>query len=361
MSRFHSKGTPAEQLRRRPDAFANEEGGLAFAHDVRETLVKMAACSLVSESLFYGDTAGRITRLTSAAASQWPEWTVKLAVYLREKLQLRSISQVVLALAARESAARPFARAAFDRVASRTDDLIEIAALVKDDRNGIFRHAPAVLRQAIRDRLERLDEFEAIKYRRAGGLGLKHLVRLFHPRPADPGRNAVLRYALGRPLGEEDLEQLPKVRALRHLRAERDLALIREHRLPWELVLPILGSSREVWEALGTTMPIMALLRNLRNLHKSGAIQHPEVRSRILTVFRDPEAVLASRQLPFHASADATARSSSAEAPNRRTRSDSARSIASRPIRTIPSSRARDSRPPDMRAACTRWSPSWRV
>lgn len=299
MAKFSTPESQLDRLARRPDALFNYEGGLAFRHDLRETLVKMAACCLVSEPTFYQDTTDTIRGLFAEAAGRYPEWTAKLAVYLRQTLHLRSVSQLAFAVAAREPAARPFLRKAFDRVLQRTDDLIELAALVKDDRHGLFRATPHFLRREIRRRLEGLGEREAIAYRRAGGVGLKHLVRLYHPRPADARQNALLRYALGGRLTEGELDGLPVIRALRAVQAGRDLDGIVEHRLPWECVVPAAGSRRDVWARLGLVLPFMALLRNLRNLHEHGALQEPGVRRRVLALLQDPEAVAASRQLPF--------------------------------------------------------------
>jgi len=299
---------PAQDPRLAVDAVLNHEGGLAFSRDVRTTLANMAACCLVNERAFYGDTTGKVRVLIHRAANTFPEWTVKLAVFLREQLHLRSISQLVLAHAAMVDAARPFVAKGFERVAIRPDDMIEIAALLKDSTHGLANALPAVIRRAIGTKLNRLSEFHAIKYRKARQFGLKHVVRLCHPRPASPRQSTLFRYILDRttwlPMSQQERDALPMVDAFEALRRGDacDAALLDrciEARLPWEMVVPHFGSTRKVWSKVAFTLPIMALVRNLRNLHEVGSLKDRAVRGHVRTQLTDPEIIRRSRQLPF--------------------------------------------------------------
>ncbi len=66
------------------------------------------------------------------------------------------------------------------------------------------------------------------------------------------------------------------------------------------MVLPHAGSSKEAWNILGYQMPIMALIRNLRNLHESGALEDTELKRHITNgMLRNEKVILNSRQLPF--------------------------------------------------------------
>jgi hypothetical protein len=65
------------------------------------------------------------------------------------------------------------------------------------------------------------------------------------------------------------------------------------------VVIPHLGSTEEAWRIAAPQMPIMALLRNLRNLIESGALEHTRLRELVLTRLRDPQVIRDSKQLPF--------------------------------------------------------------
>jgi 60 kDa SS-A/Ro ribonucleoprotein len=290
------------------DIFLNNELGRAFPRDPRTTLVNMAASCLVDEPLFYGDTSQRVRILIQWSAREFPEWTVKLAVFLREELHLRSISHLVLACAATVPAARPFLERAFPRVATRPDDMLEIAALLKDERQMLARSLPAVVRRSIRRKLDALSELHAIKYRKAGTFGLKHLIRICHPKPSSPRSSFLLRYAQDsrawRTIDEASRAKVSMISALESLVRDRTRAPALLERcaaagLPWEMVVPHFGSRKEVWTALAPQLPIMALLRNLRNLQECGALEDPGVRETVRGKLTHPQVVRSSKLMPF--------------------------------------------------------------
>lgn len=309
MSKFGTKESQVERFLRHPDVTLNYEAALAFHHDLRHTLAHMASCCLVNERSFYEDTTGKVDAMIREAARLHPEWTAKLAVYLREQLHLRSISQRVAAIVATEPAARPALARALPRIFERPDDALELASLLKDERHGLARRIPNVVRRCLADRLGELDEVRAIKYRRGAAFGMKHLLRLCHPRPGRERQSLLFCYLLDpgcwQSMSADQRALLPKVAAYEELKRVprhhwmRIRDLVKTGQLPWELVLPQLGASKQVWKILAPQMPIMALIRNLRNLHASGALKCDTVRKAVVDKLRTPEVIVNSRQLPF--------------------------------------------------------------
>jgi 60 kDa SS-A/Ro ribonucleoprotein len=310
MAKFATRRGVTERLMRNPLATFNYEGGLAFTRDPKRTLVKMAACCLVNENSFYEDTTGKVFDLVRQVGETDPKWLVKLAVFLREELRMRSIVHYIAAVCLTLPDARSSIARAFPRVAPRADDSLEIAALLKDGRFGLAPALPHVARQVLGARLNRLTEYEAIKYRRGSGFGLRHLLNLVHPKPLSTKQALLFRYILaGNAMFKQqpypELDALPQIngyeefKRTRRSRTRRISELIEQGRLPWELAVPAAGSKRAVWAACAKSMPIMALIRNLRNLHKSKALKDPEVRKIILDMLRDPEVIRNSKQLPF--------------------------------------------------------------
>ena len=281
----------------------NFEGGPAFRRSDRETLAVMAATALVAEPLFYGDTTEKLRRLAESVAETHPEWLVKLAVFVREQMLLRSVSHLLVSIAARRPACRETLRRALPRIVQRPDDLTEITALLLPD--GL----PHVVRRFGAEYLEGLSEYHALKYRRAAGVGLKHLVRLFHPRPPSPRQGRILQYALdprsASAWTSAERSELPTIGSYERLkrlpkdRFEEAADLIEEGRLPWEIVLPLMGSDPRVWSALLPNMPIMALLRNLRNLAAKGVLADQRAFEFVASRLADPATVQSSKLLPF--------------------------------------------------------------
>ena len=118
--------------------------------------------------------------------------------------------------------------------------------------------------------------FQAVKYRARHGFDHSRLVRLSHP---DPGGNAA-RSALYRWLSDgtaPDEAALPAVvrahlAAMRAAPAESLVNLIETHRLPWEALPTWANADPAVWRAMLPHLGLTALLRNLGNLTRTGAI-----------------------------------------------------------------------------------------
>ncbi len=310
MSKFSKPETWYEQYIRRHDAALNYEGGAVYRWDARSTLAMMSACSLVNEESLYGDTTGRIDSIAREVATRWPEWFVKLAVFLREELRLRSISQKTAAIAAVTPECRPYLKDALDRIIVRPDDLIEMAALLKDDRHGLSKGTPHIFRQYAADRLNRFDNWECMKYRKGAQFGMRQMLKLYHPKPAGDRQRALFNYLINpkrwAQMSDADHDLLPEIAAVEKFKTtdvqdvETLRSLIRQGRIPWEMVLPHAGASKEIWNALGWQMPIMALIRNLRNLCDSGALADPALRRHITDdMLRNEAVIMSSRQLPF--------------------------------------------------------------
>lgn len=310
MAKFATRIGVTERLMKSPGATLNYEGGLAFRQDQRRTLAKVAACCLVNERSFYEDTTGRVFDLVNEVGETDPQWLVKLAVFLREELRMRSIVHYIAAVCLTLPKARSPVTRAFPRIAPRADDILEIAALLKDGRFGLSASLPHIARRLMATRLNQFSEYEVIKYRRPSQFGLRHLLNMVHPKPISRKQGLLFCYirsgrgALDR-LSLSDLDLIPQIQAFEEFKriprnhTRRIVALIEEGRLPWEVALPTAGSKRAIWTACAKSMPIMALIRNLRNLLKSKALCDPEIRKIVLGKIRDPEVVRNSKQLPF--------------------------------------------------------------
>jgi len=293
----------------RDDVLLNQEGSIAFRHDARATLVNMAATCVFSETLFYGDTWQEIDQPIREIGASHPDWLMKLAVWLREQQQLRAIPARMLALGATMQSCRPYVQAAFSRVCRRPDDLLYIAEQVKDARGGLCNGSPHVIRTCIAQELAQLSEWHAIKYRKGQHFGLKHLLQLYHPRPVDDHQRLLYRWICAPKQWsrwtKEERAVLPVIAAYERFKhaPREDLETLAEAartgQLPWEMVIARLGNCPEAWRLVLEHLPVMALIRNLRNLHIAGVLADRSALEYVLGVLGNPEIIRQSRQLPF--------------------------------------------------------------
>lgn len=309
MAKFATREPYISRLIRRPDVTLNHEAGLAFVHDAKHTLATTAACCLVNERAFYEDATSKIDELVRRVGREDPEWLVKLAIYIRNELHLRSMPTRIAAISATIPECRKHLLRVASRILTRPDDLLEFAAMLKDNRHGLSETLPSIAKRIIAQGLNNLDELRAIKYRRGDSFGMKHLLKMSHPVPPDPSQSLIFSYLLdpsrwdGMP--EADKQLVPKIAAYETLKRlpkkhyQKARQIVRDHALPWELVMPILGADRESWKTIAPVMPIMALTRNLRNLVKSGALRSPAVRSAVIEKLSNPDVIRNSKMLPF--------------------------------------------------------------
>ncbi len=243
----------------------DRSGYVAYEMLAKEHLVTAVLTTMFGEPKFYGTTDNNIVRLASACAKSDPAFLSKLACYARNVGNMRSISHVLTAVIARE--AHDYTRATIRNVVVRPDDITEIMTCYQGMYGKPF---PNAMKREIADVLQKFDEFQIAKYN--GGnksLKFRDILRITHPVPKT-----------------EDIEALFK----------KILADELETPYTWEVELSTRGNTKEVWDELISSGKVgyMALLRNLRNIIKSGADIDP-----VLAKLSDPEQVRKSRQLPF--------------------------------------------------------------
>lgn len=264
---FYSKGgrTMSKFNKTNTIKTVNRSGYEAYAMKEKEQLVTAVLTTFFGEPKFYGSTDNDIVRLAVKCAENDPLFLCKLACYARNDGNLRSVSHVLAAVIAHE--AREYTRAVIRNTVIRPDDITEIMSCYEAMYGKPF---PNAMKREIALVIQKFDEYQLAKYN--GGnkaLKLRDVVRITHPVPKDKEEEALL----GKLLRDE-----------------------LETPYTWETELSARGNSKEVWNELINSgrVPYMALLRNLRNIAKSGAEIGPA-----LEVISDPERVRKSRQLPF--------------------------------------------------------------
>lgn len=266
-----------------PDRTLNYEDGLAFKMDLKTELYTRVATCLMGEPKFYKevDEQGNITAdnqdnalisLIPKVAALDPEFILKLALYTRTDLHLRTIPIVVLVEASLIDSCKPFVKNYVPRIIQRADELAEATAYLQAKIGHLGNKKPkgsmpASLKKGLAEALHNFNEYQFAKYNRKGVVKLKDVVRLTHPTPYNDEESALFKRILTDTLKTPDT---------------------------WEVVISTKGSTKENWEAISPKMPIMASIRNLRNFLEKKVNMTP-----ILDKLTNPEIIKKSKQLPF--------------------------------------------------------------
>jgi hypothetical protein len=253
----------------------NKSGHAAYKLDDKTKLVTMALTTMVNEKKYYGDNTSEMIALAESLCMRGEgRFVAQLAVWARTKGNMRSVSHVLIAVAARwcptksDGTTKSFVRSAASRIAStRGDDGTEMLATYKALYGKPFPHA---LMRGIRDALSTASDYSLAKYQsRNKELKLRDTLRITHPSPLDKSTSDAM--------GGVVKGELPMPKT-------------------WETELSDRGNTKEVWDELITEnrIGIFAAVRNLRNMIRAGADIDP-----ILAKISDEEAVRKSRMLPF--------------------------------------------------------------
>jgi len=291
--------------------------------DQRMKLLNMVCATLIHEGRYYSSadkTKTVLTTLVNQMAKVDPEFVLKIALYVRDDLNIRSTSNFLVALAANNKACQPFFKKYFTTIMRLPSDMLEVVSLylALPERYLASTAIPSSLRKAIEKKFPDFDAYQLAKYNKERSqkrklqknktkmeipketekpslLTLKQLIRKVHlSDPADMVMGIVGKKYPANPehfeksglLGEWDASKSGK-----------------RMRLPtpetWETLLSAKGNKNTTWEELidHKKLPFMAMLRNLRNLIITGiSPKHHEI---IINRLTDEKSITTSRQLPW--------------------------------------------------------------
>jgi hypothetical protein len=222
----------------------------------------LMAC-LLWESQFYEDgveIAGRMHELVPKVA---PDRVAVMAVEARSNMKLRHAPLLVVREMARHASHRALVGDTLAQVIQRADELTEFVAIYwKDGRVPLSKQVKSGLAAAF----GKFDEYALAKYNRPGPIKLRDVLFLTHAKPKDEAQAELWKRLVEGKMAPPDT---------------------------WEVALSGGADRREAWERLLSERKLgaMALLRNLRNMQRSGVKEEL-----IYTALRDMKT---DRVLPF--------------------------------------------------------------
>ncbi|MDD5008388.1 MAG: TROVE domain-containing protein [Syntrophorhabdaceae bacterium] len=302
----------------------NRDGYPAFTRPVEEQILQTLLTNTFGNT-FYAtqkELIGESAQIHDAAFKADPEFYARALVYARDKGHMRTQPVYGLAKLAHEHG--KLFPAVFDQVVRTPNDLADFMVMYKSLHGN---HGGRVLKRVVGNWLAKnLSEYWVIKYgsENHDGYSLRDLVQLSHPNVKDqPLFDYIMRseYTDGKvgrvwnstkPIAEggerapyrnelrdvSSLKQIGMFEAFK--RAETDeqkVMLIKEGRLPHEVVTGLIGDSKPCWDALVANMPIFALMRNLATLERHGVLE--QNRKLIEGKLTSREVIEKSQILPF--------------------------------------------------------------
>ena len=265
----------------------NHESEQAYRLSPEWQLYTAAVTSSLSDK-FYESAETRVETLHTLVAQCDPVFVAKLAVYARQKMNMRSVPLVLAIELARVHRGDATVSKMVSGIVRRADEITELLAYYqlanqrKDTKK--LNRLSKQLQSGLQDAFNRFDEYQFAKYNRDTGVKLRDALFLVHPKAKDESQqvlfNKIVNNELETPYTwETELSALGQIKFA--FGKEKEIAFC----MKWEELI----DSRKIG--------YMALMRNLRNILEAGVSQQ-HIMS-VCNTLSDAEAVHRSKQLPF--------------------------------------------------------------
>ncbi|NBZ89386.1 vWA domain-containing protein [Stagnihabitans tardus] len=256
----------------------NEAGGPAHALAPRHRLAQLAMTGTFGAA-FYQDAQTQVTALIEAAQAVEPRFLAQAAIHAREKGQMKDAPALLLAVLSMRDPVL-FARA-FPRVVTSGRVLRSFVQILRSGQVG-RKSLGSRPKAMVQGWLNGASDAQVLWASVGNDPSLADVIRMVHPKPETPERQALYAWVLGKPC---DVALLPQ--ALRDLMALRaggvDLPDV-----PFQM-LTDLDLSPEHWAEVARRGSWQMLRQGLNMLDRKGAFTVPGVAEHVAEVLRHPK------------------------------------------------------------------------
>lgn len=250
-------------------------------------LYTAAVTSALSDK-FYESAQTRVETIRELVKRCDPVFVAKLAIYARQKMNLRSIPLVLAVELAKVHSGDATVKKIVMQIVQRADEITELLAYYQlaNDRQNIkkLNRLSKQLQAGLQESFNKFDEYQFAKYNRDAEVKLRDALFLVHPKAKDEAQQALFNKIVNDTL-ETPYTWETELSALGQTAFASDSEKEAAFRIKWE---ELIDSGK---------VGYMALMRNLRNiLEAKVSVNHIQKVADNLA-YRD--AVRRSKQLPF--------------------------------------------------------------
>lgn len=267
----------------------NSAGALAYQYSPKHLLAQYAVTGCLNNT-FYAGGADQLTKVMELSKELDAEFIAKTAVYARENASMKDMPALLLAVLSTKSP--EYLRRVFDRVIDNGRMLRTFVQIIRSGAVGrkSLGSAPKAL---VQKWLSSANDRRLIEAAVGSDPSLADIVRMVHPKPTDPVREAFYGWLLGKPFA---LEALP--------RKLQDFVAYKLDRsqefpdVPFQM-LTALGLKREEWAMIARRGHWHMVRMNLNTFARHGVFEIEGMAKVVADKLRDPVAIEKARVLPY--------------------------------------------------------------
>ncbi len=267
----------------------NEAGGVAYAFSPRHALAQYAATGCLNGT-YYADAASQLDTVLRLAAQVEPEFVARTAIYCRAHGHMKDMPALLCAILAARSPAL-LARV-FPRVIDNARMLRNFVQIIRSGAVG-RKSLGSLPQRLVREWLAARSDAALFCASVGQAPSLADIVRMVHPRPANPQREALYGYLIGRAVAQENLPPLVQGYEAFKERRSRDVPDV-----PFEL-LSALHLDTDGWVAVARHASWQTTRMNLNTFARQGVFAQAGLAELVAERLRDPQAIARARVLPY--------------------------------------------------------------
>jgi 60 kDa SS-A/Ro ribonucleoprotein len=267
----------------------NEAGGPAYSLSPEQALAQFASTGCLNTT-FYATDAEQLDRVTTLAERVSPQFVAKTAVYCRERGFMKDMPALLLAVLSRR--APVLMDRVFERVVDSPRMLRTFVQIVRSGATG-RKSLGSAPKRCVRRWLDQRTDAAIFAASVGNQPSIVDVVRMVHPKPATPVREALYGYLLGRTIATESLPSI--VRAFEAFKAG-DRASVPD--VPFQM-LTSLDLDTNAWCEIARRASWQATRMNLNAFARHGVFATRELVDLIAARLRDESELRRARVFPY--------------------------------------------------------------
>jgi 60 kDa SS-A/Ro ribonucleoprotein len=267
----------------------NYEGAPAYAYSPKHALAQYAATGCFGQT-FYASADEQLTRVIELSREVEPDFIARTAIYTRRHSFMKDMPALLVALlSTREPRLH---EAVFAKV---IDNVKMLRTYVQILRSGVTgrKSLGTAPKRLVREWLAAHDEETLFRANVGTNPSLADVLKLVHPKPDSPRREAFYGYLLGRPFQSEALPSL--VTQFERFKAGAEME---PPDLPF-MMLSALPLSRKDWATVARNASWQTVRMNLNTFARHGVFDEPGMTEHLASQLRDSAAISRARVFPY--------------------------------------------------------------
>jgi 60 kDa SS-A/Ro ribonucleoprotein len=273
-----------------PNADArNEAGGLAYQLPPQHALAQFAATGCLNAT-FYASAEAQLERVLELSALVTPQFVAKTAVYCRERGYMKDMPALLLAVLSRRDPA--LMDRVFDRVVDSPRVLRTFVQIVRSGATG-RKSLGSAPKRCVRRWLDQRTDAALFAASVGNAPSLVDVVKMVHPKPNTPQREALYGYLMGRAVVRESLPLL--VQQFEAFKAGDRLEM---PDVPFQMLTAV-GLSRREWALVARRASWQMTRMNLNTFARHGVFEEPMMTEQVAARLRDTSEIARARVFPY--------------------------------------------------------------